>query len=162
MADINTGLSRTRRLGGLLELTDVESTTTYDDALGLEAGTLEFTEGLYDALIDSEHGELVTSIRRGDAQPSTVRATFKVRGFASGSLYALLQDQVKGTDDGLLRQWTVVHKQGDFEGDTAGEQLTFSNCVVTSLSFREGADYDTFSVEWTCPHPSPTLGTYGA
>lgn len=164
MANINIGAFRTIRLGGLVEITDVETTTTYDSLLGMEDGSLRIAPGMLNKILDYEKSKMKTTMRLGNENPTTFEVSVAVTGYTTDELFDLLTRDKKSSNDGTPRTFTVVVKQGTALDQTSGETLTFNHCVVQAggVNIAEGENYDVLSAVFTSPTVRPALSTFGA
>lgn len=162
MSTLNTNAFVSSRRGGSFQITDDEASTTYTVS-GIDEDSISFAPGMYAAILDTENGQPVRE-RRGDKQRSRFTIRFKqTRSMLNASsLLGLLLDQVKASDDGLLRTFVVIWRQTDHSGDATGESVTLNNCVPVPGSVRveAGADYNTVSVEFVSRDEAPTWGTF--
>lgn len=166
MPDINTGKFTRFRDGGVIKITDLETGIVHT-LIGRERDSLQFAPGLNEAIVDMEEGALKTDARRGDQRSTTLRIA--VKGTTTmrntGGLYDLLQGQIKGTDDGLLRKFTVVAEFRDFAGQAAAQEtFTFANCIVDAtqadpLQYSEGSEYDLLQVSFRSLAVAPSIAS---
>ena len=164
MAAINTGIYRHFRNGGVLSFTDNETPTTYSPVNGVDENSLGWTIGMHEVYLDRDNGTLLTSVRRGDEQPSGVRVRFKVTAgmIAAAGLLGLLQDQHKATDDGYVRSFDLLWKMPTLPDGATGVSVAFAGAVVRpgSLALEPGQEYDVVTCEFIVPNGIVTLGTY--
>jgi hypothetical protein len=160
MSTLNTAGFVSRRRGGTFVLTDNESGTAYTVS-GIVEDSPQITPGRYGVIVDTENGQPVR-LRRGDAQTTRIRISFKQvqNDLNATSLYGLLLDQVKATDDGLLRTFAVTFKETDHSGDATGESEKYDNCTPVSVERRAGADHNTIEVEFVSLDANPTFATF--
>lgn len=162
MSTLNTGSLVSHRRGGSLLITDNEASTTYTVSGEVE-DSHGVTPGMYALITDTESGAPVRH-RRGDKQTSRIRLRFKQTrsGLNATSLYGLLLDQVKATDDGHMRTFDVTLRQTDHDGDATGETETYQNCAVVpgSLTRTAGADYNTIECEMVSLDQAGAFSTF--
>lgn len=162
MSTINTGPFVSHRRGGSITIKDNESTTVYTVSGEIE-DSHGITPGMYALITDTESGQPVRH-RRGDKQVSRIRLRFKQTqsSLNATSLYGLLLDQVKATDDGLMRTFDVTFRQTDHSGDATGETEVYATCAVVpgSLTRTPGAEYNTIEVELSSLDAQPAFSTF--
>lgn len=165
MANINTGIFRHFRNGGVFEIEDIESGGGTADVLyGVEENSLGFTPGMHEVYTDRENGTLLTDYRRGDEQETMLQLRVKVTAgmLATAGVLGVWLDQQKATDDGKIRKYDIVCKFPTLPDGAAGATITFADCVLDpgSVQLQGGQNYDVLTAQFRCPHGAPTFGTY--
>lgn len=161
MPAINTGTYRTLRLGGVFRITDKETTTMFDDILGMEAGSVLVRPGMRQLARDRNgRGTLVTSARLLDQQVTELQFAFAHTDFAASGLYALLSDQEPATMTGLARAFLIEWRSSAGVGVAADRQISFDHCYVDTggIEIAEGDDHDVVRVSMFSNVANPPLG----
>lgn len=141
MANVNDGLRRTFKNGGVMQIG-----ATPDTVLNVKAGTLRWVPGLNQEMPRREAGSLLAP-QVGDEQPTELEFELYLVAFSGATeVYTVLKATNTGTS-GVMNTVSLAFKFPDYVGAATGDTVTFGSCYLPSrglefLTVAEGQDFD--------------------